>query len=393
VRRFAKLLGEVASVKQRWSLILLAPVVAGLVVLPGCHEDAYPEDLRYSFTPYPRVEGEGVKAKKVMFGDDFSDATKQRIARELEPFFGTPRNPLVKGIETEVETALQIGKDKLAAGSKVYRQYCVHCHGINGDAGGPTAEFITPRPRDFREGIYKFRSTSYKFRPVATRDDLRRTVLQGLPGSSMPSFNALSSDEVENVVSYVIHLSLRGLAEQGVAQRLLDKQRPETADLVRENANDWLSEVQTDITQPPEKWAATLGKWSDVYKLGTGSDPVYGNWAYGKKLFLNAEGKGGCITCHGVDGRANTVNVPDNLTRLNDWGDPTAPRNLTHGIFRGGSRPEDVYRRIRVGIGAGAMPNISAMGSFKGPDDLKGAMSEEDIWHLVGYVLSLSSKR
>ena len=39
----------------------------------------------------------------------------------------------------------------------LYRQHCVHCHGITGDGAGPTAQFLMPYPRDFRTGEFKFK--------------------------------------------------------------------------------------------------------------------------------------------------------------------------------------------------------------------------------------------
>ena len=65
----------------------------------------------------------------------------------------------------------------------LYRQHCVHCHGINGDGAGPTASFLTPYPRDYRKGIYKFKSTQRGNRP--TTADLERTLRQGIPGTAI----------------------------------------------------------------------------------------------------------------------------------------------------------------------------------------------------------------
>ena len=53
------------------------------------------------------------------------------------------------------------------------------------------------------------------------------------------------------------------------------------------------------------------------------------------------------------------------------------PRNLRHGIYRGGRRPLDLYYRIHAGINGAPMPAA------------KGTISPEDIWHIVNYVRSL----
>ena len=62
-------------------------------------------------------------------------------------------------------------------------------------------------------------------------------------------------------------------------------------------------------------------------------------------------------------------------------GQPTIQmrRNLMTGIFRGGNRPLDLYRRIKVGIGGTIMPEAS-------PE-----LSDDDIFDIVYYVLSIAA--
>ena len=59
------------------------------------------------------------------------------------------------------------------------------------------------------------------------------------------------------------------------------------------------------------------------------------------------------------------------------WGNAHKPRNLTLGQYRGGRRPVDVYRRLFVGIKGTQMTGYGS------------ALSEEEIWELVNYVLAL----
>ena len=40
--------------------------------------------------------------------------------------------------------------DTLAEGSKLYRQHCLHCHGLEGNGRGPTGYWVNPPPRDYR---------------------------------------------------------------------------------------------------------------------------------------------------------------------------------------------------------------------------------------------------
>src|SRR5205823_5161144 len=90
------------------------------------------------------------------------------------------------------------------------------CHGVSGDGHGPTARWVHPHPRDFRQGLFKFASVDrlkLASDSPPRRDDLVRTLQQGIEGTAMPSFGLLEPAEIEDLVSYVIHLSIRGHAE------------------------------------------------------------------------------------------------------------------------------------------------------------------------------------
>ena len=66
---------------------------------------------------------------------------------------------------------------------------------------------------------------------------------------------------------------------------------------------------------------------------------------------------------------------------------PARPRNLEYGVYRGGSRPEDLYRRILNGISGTPMPAVPLRPADAKPDDQR--LTSDDVWHLVAYVLSL----
>ena len=63
------------------------------------------------------------------------------------------------------------------------------------------------------------------------------------------------------------------------------------------------------------------------------------------------------------------------------------PRNLRHGIYRGGRRPIDVYWRILHGIDGSPMPAASMKLEGAPPEAI--GLTSEDVWHLVDYVRSL----
>ena len=44
-------------------------------------------------------------------------------------------------------------------GKRLYRRYCIGCHGPDGNGEGMNAQWIDPKPRDFTEATFKCRST------------------------------------------------------------------------------------------------------------------------------------------------------------------------------------------------------------------------------------------
>ena len=106
--------------------------------------------------------------------------------------------------------------------------------------------------------------------------------------------------------------------------------------------------------------------------------------ANGRILFLSADTK--CAACHGESGRGDgpqTTTYQKSSAGENpkpglfdDWGNKIQPRDLTKGIYRGGRRPIDLFRRIRVGIKGTPMPTF-------------GALTDRQVWDLVNYVMSI----
>jgi len=85
-----------------------------------------------------------------------------------------------------------------------------------------------------------------------------------------------------------------------------------------------------------------------------------------------------CGKCHGSDGRG-TDRVAK--TFVDDWGQPLPVANLTEPwTFRGGATPKDVYLRFRTGMSGSPMPSF------------KDAASDDDMWDLAHYVVSLARK-
>ena len=204
-------------------------------------------------------------------------AQTEGIEEELEELFGVPDEPRVPCVaiahrllpEKEFRRLHHNQPaDRVAArggrpsgrrchwkSARAVPRHCVTCHGISGGGDGPTAAVLSPYPRNFRRGVFKYTSTAVGAKPA--RDDLRRTLRRGIPGAAMPSFSTLVDEEIESLVEYVQYLSIRGQTELYLTASVLDQHGPLQLDggvvwkeSVLPAARSW-AEVEKLVVVPP----------------------------------------------------------------------------------------------------------------------------------------------
>jgi mono/diheme cytochrome c family protein len=125
-----------------------------------------------------------------------------------------------------------------------------------------------------------------------------------------------------------------------------------------------------------------LGRWreaqSQVVMPQTPMPPMTPETiAKGRELYLQQV----CNKCHGTDGRgglAGNIQVSPDA-----WGQETAAADLTSGMYRGGGRPIDIYRRIYSGINGTPMPGFAQT----------LASQPDSIWYLVHFVRDTGERR
>ena len=106
----------------------------------------------------------------------------------------------------DIVTKAQVGSK--SKGETVYKHMCIFCHGADGNGGGKATAYLYPWPRDFRTGVFKHRSTPSGTLPLDK--DIYRTIMRGVPGSSMPSWQgAWTEEEAWSVVQYIKGFSKR----------------------------------------------------------------------------------------------------------------------------------------------------------------------------------------
>ncbi len=285
--------------------------------------------------------------------------------------------------------------------------HCQHCHGVTGDGKGPTSRFLNPRPRDYRQGTFKFKSTQRALKP--SRKDLQHILEQGIPGTYMPSFVLLGEEKLGLIIDYVRWLSIRGNTEIRLVAELAalsatkkDRDRAVSegknkADVVAEikkSVDEELPGQVNDITDSlAEAWTTAELEESVVVPKVKRTPPTKESIEKGRQFFLslNPKKKTECAECHGKLARGDGPNtekfwpIPNTqperkyeVAGLHDeWGFPQIPRNLTRGIYRGGRRPVDIFRRVHQGIPGTQMAGFATV------------LTDEEIWDLVNYVLSV----
>ena len=217
---------------------------------------------------------------------------------------------------------------KYMQGKYVFERNCIVCHGPRGDGTGEMAPTLHPKPRSFREGMFKFRTTPYGALP--TDDDLRNTIRRGLTGTAMGMFSHLADEDLEAVITYVKTFSRRWRKAENYAEPLRFPEPPK-----------WLN----DKTQS----AARAEK--------------------GKALFQSI-----CAACHGpnADGKGPAV-----ATLKDTWQQPAKPSDLRQPHLRCGDAPADIYRVLATGL------NGTPMVSFE------STLTPEQRWDIIAYIFTL----
>ena len=186
--------------------------------------------------------------------------------------------------------------DDLAAGRRVYEDNCAVCHGASGDGRGHAAHHFVTAPRDLTGGRYKLRSTASGQPP--TDADLKRSLVEGLPGTGMVPQNHLSETEVNAVIAYIKSLSPKFAAVP--------------------------NPVALPIAPAPARTPEAIAR--------------------GRKVYEKAE----CYECHGRQARGDGPSAKDLKIK---------PSDLTRRPFKSGPAPEDILRAILTGLDGTPMPS------------------------------------
>lgn len=232
------------------------------------------------------------------------------------------------GRQTVAAEPYKLDASLFAEGAYVYERNCLICHGAQGDGNGEWAKGLMPKPRSFREGMFKFRTTPFGMLP--TDDDLRRTIRGGLSSTAMGMFTILSDDELRAVTGYVKSFSRRWRKPENHAAPMSFPAVPE-----------WMADASSRIAHAVP----------------------------GKILYSNA-----CAVCHGPKADGNGPSAPL-LTDI--WQLPCKPSDLRQEHLRCGDHPADVYRLLTTGMNGTPMISYDA------------TLTPEQRWDVIAFILSV----
>jgi mono/diheme cytochrome c family protein len=212
--------------------------------------------------------------------------------------------PIFAGLLLAIGSATAAGIGDVGTGKLVYQRYCLSCHGAQGNGQGEAAEYMSVKPRDYRQGTYKWRSTPSGSLPLDS--DLEHTLLNGLYGTYMPTWRALDERSRRDVIAYIKTFSPRFATEK----------------------------PQDPIIIPPDPGYsdASVARGGTVYK------------------------KYNCSQCHGAGGQGDG---PSAHELKDDWGNELVPYDLTKGHVKCGDKSTDIYRVFMTGIAGTPMPTFA----------------------------------
>lgn len=396
-----------------------------LFLLAGCNRG--PKEYTAEFEPNL------VHAKKYEIKEGFSmDQASEDAFWIVDQWFGTPDHPELPALLTEDEDyadllsveRLEKAAGPIANGSGLYRKHCVSCHGVSGNGRGENSAILDPYPRDYRMGIFKFKSTERGAKPL--HEDLARSIGNGIEGTAMNKIPELSDEDVQALVDYVIYLSMRGELERALiddamfnldlegGDRILntefamslrdggreaveetvnaweeagepeDDPRAELAeklelydesmeiseDLLADIADDWLDseDAVVEVPEPPSD-IPVPNSYEEFQAIQSGdqADALAASVKRGHELFVGKVAS--CSKCHGEKGLGDGQNKDyDDWTK--DW------------TSRVGLNPEDTDILVPL-MARGAMPPKNARPRNFSEGVFHGGESAEDLYRRI----------
>ncbi|MCS5632737.1 MAG: cytochrome c, partial [Pirellulaceae bacterium] len=238
--------------------------------------------------------------------------------------------------------------------SKEYRQYCGACHGNTGDGQGEAGRYLYPKPRDLLNGKMRLATSSNM---IASADDIKLVLLNGIPNTSMQSWKQLSAGLIDRLVAEVQQMQILGARQRVSAVLKEDGLLVDGDGNLSSEGQQAVIDYTTQQTVPTQRWVAPPILRSSASVLEDG-----------RELYL----KQNCHKCHGDQGEGSF-----GVDLVDDKGFPTFARDLIRDPYKAGSEFDTIARVIRLGMPGTVMPS-------------SGALSDDELGKITVYVQSLA---
>ncbi|GAB4021721.1 MAG: hypothetical protein Fur0010_24770 [Bdellovibrio sp.] len=240
----------------------------------------------------------------------------------------------------------------LNKGKQIYTEYCMACHGVNGDGKGVASKGLFPPPRNFKLGIIKFGNVTSG---ELTHDDaIFKLLHDGLNGTAMLPWD-LQPGQMEAVWQYIKTFA------------------PDT----------WIGE--------DKKLGEKIVPTNDPFGLARKTSAI----ERGKEVY---HAVANCQACHmayvtpaeykAISKKINNENITEVDAEMykikpqeSEHGYKTLPPDFTWDRVRSANNVTDLYIRLAAGVGGTTMPAW------------RGTLEDEDIWAVAYYVESLMNIR
>lgn len=189
-------------------------------------ENGWPEHDRYRIAfpfakgeiplsqPWEQLTAEQVAGKRLYLAScvschDRGAPAEDEVAWDSRPL-SFPRNnfslaappPKVDAMTSASPYALHEIKPKLGRmnrkerrGERLFQNNCAFCHGADGTGKNWIGQFMEPHPRNLQDPA---------FMGTATRQSIAHAIREGLPGTSMPAWKeVLSNDDIDALLTYI----------------------------------------------------------------------------------------------------------------------------------------------------------------------------------------------
>lgn len=243
---------------------------------------------------------------------------------------------------------LYVKADTLNLGKRIYTEYCMACHGVDGDGKGVASLGMQTPARNFKLGIMKFGDVVSGELP---HDEIIKLhIKRGLSGSAMLPWD-LSDTQLDAVVQYIKTFA------------------PDT----------WIGKdkelgAKIEITKDPfgiARKSSAIEQGKTVYHITANCQSCHRAYVSHQELSnLNEKVYGDAIT----DFDPLLYQVKPQET---EHAYVNIPPDFTWHEMRSVYSVEDMYLRLAAGVGGTAMPAW------------KDTLSDQEIWAVAYYVMSL----